>query len=622
MNNQDEKQKVKDTTSESSTFAKCFGLDQKNTDNRIPQNRFQEELSSALVNRSQRNLVFSSKLNDQIEQKVNSEKQRSPVSEPSAPSIPQQKLDKLTQKLQETKPKNIENLTKEFESKVHKFSKPSEEESSSHEPPTQSILKKPMAERRSMLKIDLPKPQLDEKEPEKPRVEKPRIEKPRVEKPEIEKPKIRKREMEVKKVPKEEEVLKKSAEPKKPVVELDDEAILRDKRKMWAIERLMAELTRSKMPTVDEEVQESVQETVKEKEVQSEKKSSSKEKPVFDFSVSPTSVGPSSVAKKSPKILDEYNEANILNDEAGDRKKLNYEKPSYSSIPAVKPKRRSSSIKVKLKNSQGELQLTPSLEKLASEIQFIPANKVAESRQCSKSDTALNEFYPPKMIPKTFGSLDKSSDSKRAVKPKRLDIFTRKFSFASNKDKKQQLGRKARSLDDLNRTDEDVSNNNTARVERRKPMQLFKSADSLKKNVTKPVPAKRKVFDVLDKVRPKPVLTGSCENITSQKWPIDLERSTAVGFKRLLRTSDSGSEEFLQNKTFPNVEEGSSNDNLFDSFDGKNSSGEMGLSSFDSGQSIVDNVQLPEGWKQQIDLQTRKVCYVNDYGDKVRFVEI
>lgn len=190
-------------------------------------------------------------------------------------------------------------------------------------------------------------------------------------------------------------------------------------------------------------------------------------------------------------------------------------------------------------------------------------------------------------------------------------------------------------------------------------LQPVRSPDT---QLTKPVPAKRRVFAGPTVPLPENGNTSdSCEDFGE----IDIERSTAVGFKALLRASESGSEEFLQYKTFPT--KGSSDGNkdydpgIFRSDGNVNLSGKTlsvdsgnigggsagatrslsdemilksAVSSVSAGLSTLDdtwttcsspthdegsteNLNLPPGWTQTYDNIAKRTCYVNNRGDKV-----
>lgn len=210
-------------------------------------------------------------------------------------------------------------------------------------------------------------------------------------------------------------------------------------------------------------------------------------------------------------------------------------------------------------------------------------------------------------------------------------------------------------------------------VKREKPVPSLRSKDSFKKATAffaagskdqstpiKPVPAKRRIVGVVAKLEnkeKKEAPKGLIANGAKRNWAVfetvDIEKSTAVGFTRLLRTSDSGSEEFLQNKTFPNdVSRSMSNDDV--SSERGNScltemspslSDELILSSNDSSLdqlesginltfdtsansssfcererdgSLENLVDLPIGWKRFYDKDTKQIYYTNSRGDKVR----
>lgn len=203
-----------------------------------------------------------------------------------------------------------------------------------------------------------------------------------------------------------------------------DESFLKDKRHMWAVETLMSELIQSSMQTkatatseinvagisgpnkLAQELHEmNASRSFENAEIQvnllDNKDADTKEnkpqnigenceldswkrKKVFDFQPRSSFVKvPKSPTARSPKLLDEYNEANILND--NDRPQviqdvnigvLDYvESPSYSNISLhIKREKVPCKLKMPTRDFREELQLTPSLEKLASEIKFLPAS--------------------------------------------------------------------------------------------------------------------------------------------------------------------------------------------------------------------------------------------------------
>lgn len=231
-----------------------------------------------------------------------------------------------------------------------------------------------------------------------------------------------------------------------PTAKDKDKLFLNDERHMWAIEKLMSELIQSSMQSKTTAVstescepgisgapnQQLAQELhdmsvsrryenaeiqvnlldnkdddTKENEPQNniiEKNSKSdswKRKKVFDFPPRSSLVKvPKSPTARSPKLLDEYNEANILNDT--DRPRVvqdvsvtDYiESPSYSNISLrIKREKVPCKLKMPTKDFREELQLTPSLEKLASEIKFLPA-----SANSADSDNEKSYFDPGKIL--------------------------------------------------------------------------------------------------------------------------------------------------------------------------------------------------------------------------------
>lgn len=162
----------------------------------------------------------------------------------------------------------------------------------------------------------------------------------------------------------------------------------------------------------------------------------------------------------------------------------------------------------------------------------------------------------------------------------------------------------------------------------------------------RPVPAKRRVQPTVQLTPPQQQQQQPlqpCDSSYDDLSEIDIERSTAIGFKTLLRTSDSGSEEYLQYKTFPSttktlqhqplltygveqqskISRSDSNVNNLS----RSVSDEAILSSTTSCSSAspsrilngsVENlVDLPAGWTQSYDKLANRVCFVNDQGDKV-----
>ncbi|XP_015603217.1 rho GTPase-activating protein 12 isoform X3 [Cephus cinctus] len=162
---------------------------------------------------------------------------------------------------------------------------------------------------------------------------------------------------------------------------------------------------------------------------------------------------------KSPKVLDdEYNEANILNDlgetpgimnETIDRgpdcslspdktTELssyhsrpvqscvdNFEKPCYSnvSLGSTEKDKGRPKLRIKARNIGTEIKLTPSLEKLASEIQFLPANR-ASLIVADKDDKEI-ELHSDKSSPLTDSK--ESSRSQDALSAQDSPVMWQKF---------------------------------------------------------------------------------------------------------------------------------------------------------------------------------------------------
>jgi hypothetical protein len=151
--------------------------------------------------------------------------------------------------------------------------------------------------------------------------------------------------------------------------------------------------------------------------------------------------------------------------------------------------------------------------------------------------------------------------------------------------------------------------------------------------MSKPVPAKRRIQP---NQQPQP-----CDSSYDDLSEIDIERSTAVGFKTLLRTSDSGSEEYLQYKTFPAAAKPQQLSSYEQSrLDGiqsiSRSDGNVNLTRSCSDEAILSSascsstspsrlldgsfenlVDLPLGWTQAYDTNAKRLCFINERGDKV-----
>ena len=141
----------------------------------------------------------------------------------------------------------------------------------------------------------------------------------------------------------------------------------------------------------------------------------------------------------------------------------------------------------------------------------------------------------------------------------------------------------------------------------------------------RPVPAKRRIHPT----PPPPSvihhhLDSSYDDLSTE---IDLDRSTAIGFKALLRTPDSGSEEYLQYKPFPNRRTSDTPTSAFNL--SRSLSDEAVLSSASASPasrlndgSLENLVDLPTGWTQGYDNVAKRICFFNERGDKVRLLSI
>ncbi|XP_046592146.1 uncharacterized protein LOC107221394 isoform X1 [Neodiprion lecontei] len=496
---------------------------------------------------------------------------------------------------------------------------------------------------------------------------------------------------------------------------------------------------------------------------------------------------------KFTKRQDEYEEANILNDESrmpinvrdegSDRKATlsadkehyvlsyqqnsqlfksessdnlaKFEKPSYSNVlnklkneTKVRPQ-----LKLKIKNVDTKIKLTPSLEKLASEIQFLPAsrtsivdsdtqqstpteNKWPQGRADQKRVTTKTETIEPAAIDilesrDDLINVDQDSEMWKNFKSK----LNYRGSFKSKQEQKSQVVTKDVTFD--NEHSESVTKpgrrkikksatfncvavpeyykhfqrhegseycsriSPTLRTKRRSQslenikllvnrelkhtLAASKRADgaqnALHKSVAKPIPSCRKIQPMKDvresigaespcshqgvqasvQVLP-PSISRSYENLNegfNNLKVFDANKSTAVSFKNLLCTSDSGSDEYLHYKAFPKSSI-SRNERLAFSSDSKiNSkvvvsseslpvidrsiSDEQILSSNISSEALfsqsesevyalsevsntsspitVDRdrenfVNLPPGWTQEYDQQSKQICFVNTWGEK------
>ncbi|XP_012255438.2 uncharacterized protein LOC105685680 [Athalia rosae] len=492
--------------------------------------------------------------------------------------------------------------------------------------------------------------------------------------------------------------------------------------------------------------------------------------------------------EKYIKRQDEYKEANILNDELrlpsetktkqGDRKVSlsadkehnissyqensqlfisdnttfdNFEKPSYSNIPIesqnsvkIRPQ-----LKLKLQSTDNKIRLTPSLEKLANEIQFLPAIRTFvvdddkqqftltknNSLQRDDSSKELHELEilssPLIQTPgKNCKHLMNASQDKEMWKNFKLKLNYNSSSKPNHRQNKEvstkDVGYEEHHLEDGRRPSKSKlqksatfncavvpeyykhfqrpkSPYSTLRVKtNRKSCSLedvrllvntklkgtlgvqgcggsstipkdFKTNSNIGKSVVKPIPSPpQSMFD--DELTPickfsqnfpqaLPVsISKSYENLNKDLTNtnvFDANKSTAISFKNLLCTSDSGSDEYLHYKAFPKSFV-SHNENLSFSpekiinakvvasleslpvinksitdeqiLSSNVSSGAMfiqseseayALSEFSDNSSSVtvdldrDNfVNLPPGWSQDYDVNSKQICFVNARGER------
>ncbi|XP_058810839.1 uncharacterized protein LOC131675742 isoform X2 [Phymastichus coffea] len=641
---------------ESSTFAMCFGRDNKSA-NEAQLNPFQEELENALSSRvSQRRLASSASLRNVRKEQPPPADSHQPAADSTFESIHDkwQKVSALScnsssQRQQQIRKVSEDNSTKKAQAL------PTIKESKSPNASPAKTPNEPVAIRRAS-RLPEEKSLTDDREPESRQRSCPEEQRP------------------------------------SSVAPAQDNGldIINDKRKMWAIETLMSELMQSSSMAVktlaseasnatksvsgakqlaqelhdmsvsrrEAEIQVNLLDDVQAEEENGRQRelkavAPKAERRMFDFV--PRSQAVRSSSARSPKLLDEYNEANILSEAAGERAAaVNSEKrrgeervrrsqsspesPSYSSVPLrlrrdnvpSLPQQSNMPSKADFRN---ELQLSPSLEKLASEIKFLPA-----SWKGNDSDRLSQEVPTTLDWPQTTTL---SQDSLRLYKRR-------------SKSEPQLLQRKSRSLGDLDCSEMDEREQLELR-RRYKPVPKLRSKDSFKKillsfhkpNTTfpltgpaaaaRPVPAKRRVHQQQQQPYQHHTPISSCDDLDQ----IDIERSTAVGFKSLLRASDSGSEECLQSKTFPSLpsllilnrphqnlyeqkhnhsqQQNASNDNLSSS---RSLSSETILSSSSASARILDEpeldniVDLPPGWRQIYDNNAKRFCFLNDRGDK------
>ncbi|KAJ8676233.1 hypothetical protein QAD02_012019 [Eretmocerus hayati] len=540
-----------------------------------------------------------------------------------------------------------------------------------------------------------------------------------------------------------------------------DRFLINDKRKMWAIETLMSELMQSSLNSksvtssdtnetgisgpnqlaqelhemnasrryehaeIQVNLLDNKEDDTKENEMppNADEKCNvdSYQKKVFDFSPRSTVIkAPLSPTARSPKLLDEYNEANILNDNERilEAKKgpviIEYdEPPSYSNISLrIRREKVPCNLKMPTKDFREELQLTPSLEKLASEIRFLPASatsmefdideKSSPDLDCpsttlsqdslrlykrrSKSDGALNRGDQPLLrrdnsdcskknyhpatsshadisIPLKDAYQQHSAERKRfayRVEPESNYLrLGHSSSGGGSSSSRYRLNRKSRSLGDLDCSELDEPKEAEPEARRRyKPVPKLRSKESLRRikpivamtasserlPTSRPIPAKRRIHHQQQQHHQREQCDGA--GSLDELREIDIERSTAVGFKSLLCSPDSGSEECLQYKTFPAPrnsfshhqqkhqqqqklklnESSRSESSVNSSAMSRSLSDEAILSSTSCSSaaspsrlldgSVENLVELPPGWTQTYDSIAKRVCFVNERGDK------
>lgn len=487
-------------------------------------------------------------------------------------------------------------------------------------------------------------------------------------------------------------------------------------------------------------------------------------------------------ATKSSKRQDEFEEANILNDasidrieasdEGSDRKVSlsadkerylsayqehsqlfrsdidsleNFEKPSYSNISIklenevkIRPE-----LKLKIKSVDTKIKLTPSLEKLASEIQFLPASRTSvidndkqqsplttnhslptadqNAKTCSVlkesslDDNDLINVSEEREMWKNFKSKLNYKSSFKSKQEEKSQTFTKDVSFeegdlrdltkpAKTNLKKsatfncvavpeyykhfqrhrdpfgasmRRTKRNSRSLEDMRVL---VNRELKATLAASKRSESPKNTSGTVKLESKPIPARRTVKPLRNvgdelstshkgsqsylPVLPPTLISKSYENLSpgiANLKVFDANKSTAVSFKNLLCTSDSGSDEYLHYKAFPKISSSRNEHSAFSSDSKINNnnvisseslpvidrslSDEQILSSnissealFSQSESEVyamsefsntsspvtidqdkDNfVDLPPGWTQEYDAQSKQICFLNVRGEKVR----
>lgn len=488
---------------------------------------------------------------------------------------------------------------------------------------------------------------------------------------------------------------------------------------------------------------------------------------------------------KSPKRQDEYEEANILNDESrirvdaraegSDRRVSlsadkehylsayqehsqlfetdignfnNFEKPSYSNISIksenevkIRPE-----LKLKIKSVDTKIKLTPSLEKLANEIQFLPASRTSvidndkqhcpltknysppnvhrdenhssaskeslynnadlinvsqdremwknfksklnykssfKSKQGVTKDVNLEEDHLQDVASPTKTKLKKSATFHCVAVPEYYKHFQRHRNSPGASLRKAKW--KSRSLEDVRvlvNMELKFALAASGRSEAMKNVSAnVKPVLSIGKLPPKPIPAQRtfesardaqvKVNDGLPgsfqgtkpylQILP-PSVSKSYENLSQEFTNLkvfDANKSTAVSFKNLLCTSDSGSDEYLHYKAFPKssvsrdersaftseskikntsivsseslpvIDRSISDEQILSSnisseaLFSQSESEVYALSELSNNSSPVtiardrDNfVNLPPGWTQEYDAKSKQICFVNVRGEK------
>ncbi|XP_023314642.1 uncharacterized protein LOC106654185 [Trichogramma pretiosum] len=432
---------------EGSAFGMCFGRDSKNVDAQML-NPFQEELENALSNRqSQKRTIINTKSTiSKSEDQANDEREDSSKFE----NI-QSKWEKVSASLLK-KPEGHSFLSKIKEDKVQKVQS---EASSSVE---NKVVQKTETKEKTIEIKRLSEGTIDKLYSKVDKISKNVVQ--------TQPPEVPPRPIEtlipvvtavdnsetvpsVKSEPRcktPEPISKILPEPESPNTKKEAERLINDKRKMWAIETLMSELLQSSSNSSsttkatessnsdvsgpnqlaqelhemnatkryeNAEIQVNLldDDDTKENELISgmtkvQLNSWKRRTKIFDFPLV-TSKPPISPTAKSPKLLDEYNEANILNDNnaaAGNNKATMdhhhhvdvREKPSYSNVSTrLKRDKVPCKLKMPTKDFREELQLTPSLEKLASEIKFLPANFNEAYDDASGDDDDHNDKSSP-----------------------------------------------------------------------------------------------------------------------------------------------------------------------------------------------------------------------------------